>query len=92
MKLNEEMLRYTVVMLLAAAAASISVYLWVVDLISLQRVFGAMLGSELVIFSMALYVYYRPSIASSSNRWLLAGCVVAAVFLLIAVQLGSTSA
>ena len=92
MKLDEEMLRYTVVTLLAIAAASIAVYLWVIDLVALQRVFGAMLGSELVIFSMALYVYYRPSFAGTSNRWLLLGCVVAAFFLLIAVQLGSTSA
>jgi hypothetical protein len=91
LKLEEETLRFTVVTLLAAAAASIAVYLWVIDLASLQRTFGAMLGSELVIFSMALYVYYRPSLASSGNRWLLVGCVVAAAFLLIAVQLGSTS-
>ncbi len=89
MKLDEEMLRYTVAMLLATAAASIAGYLWVVDLVSLQRVFGAMLGSELVIFSMAVYVYLKPSISSTSNTWLLVGCVIAAVFLLISVQLGS---
>ena len=89
MKLDEEMLRYTVATLLATAAASIAGYLWIVDLVSLQRVFGAMLGSELVIFAMAVYVYLNPSISSTSNTWLLVGCVIAAVFLLIAVQLGS---
>ena len=89
MKPDDDILRYSVATLLATAAASILVYLWIVDLIALQRVFGAMLGSELIIFSMVVYIYYKPSLTVASNNWLLLGCLVAASFLLIAVQLGS---
>jgi hypothetical protein len=86
---NENILRYSVATLLATAAAAIVVYLWILDLVSLQRVFGAMLGSELVIFAMIVYIYYKPTLTVADSNWLLLGCLVAASFLLIAVQLGS---
>jgi hypothetical protein len=90
MKPDDNIVRYSVAMLLATAAASILVYLWILNLVSFQRVFGAMLGSELVIFAMIVYIYYRPTLSVSNSNWLLVGCVIAASFLLIAVQLGST--
>ena len=90
MKSDENIVRYSVAILLATAAASIAAYLWILDLVSLQRVFGAMLGSELVIFAMVVYVYYKPALTVASSNWLLLGCVIAASFLLIAVQLGTT--
>jgi len=89
-KSDENIVRYSVAILLATAAASIAAYLWILDLVSLQRVFGAMLGSELVIFAMVVYVYYKPALTVASSNWLLLGCVIAASFLLIAVQLGTT--
>ncbi|MDA4111372.1 MAG: hypothetical protein OK439_02455 [Thaumarchaeota archaeon] len=89
MKPDNDIIRYSVATLLATAAASILVYLWILDLVSLQRVFGALLGSELVIFAMVVYIYYKPSLTLESSNWLLLGCLVAAAFLLIAVQLGS---
>lgn len=89
-KADISILRYLLATLLATAAASILVYLWIVDLISLQRVFGAMLGSEFIIFAMLVYVYYKPTLTVSTTNWLLLGCIVAAIFLLIAVQLGSS--
>jgi len=75
--------------MLATAAASIAVYLWIIDQISLQRVFGALLGAELIIFSMVVYIFYKPSLSAANSNWLLLGCVVAGVFLIIAVQLGT---
>jgi len=87
--LDNDIVRYLVATLLATAAASIVVYLWILDLVSLQRVFGAMLGSELVIFAMVVYIYYKPTLTTANSNWLLLGCAVAASFLLIAVQLGS---
>jgi len=88
MKLDEGSLRFTVATLLATSAAAIAVYLWNIDLVNGQRVFGAMLGSELVIFSMLVYVYSKPSISGKQSTWLLLGCFVAAVFLLISIQVG----
>ena len=89
MMADEDIVRYSVATLLATAAASIAVYLWILDLVSLQRVFGAMLGSELVIFAMVVYIYYKPTLTVTSSNWLFLGCLVAAFFLLVAVQLGS---
>ena len=89
MKPDDDIVRYSVATLLATAAASILVYLWILDLISFQRVFGAMLGSELIIFAMVVYIYYKPTLTLENSNWLLLGCVVAAAFLLVAVQLGS---
>lgn len=88
MKIDEGSLRFTVATLLAAAAASIAFYLWNLDLFRGQRVFGAMLGAELIIFSMLIYVYYRPSIGGTPGNWLLLGCVATAAFLLVSIQLG----
>ncbi|HYB76356.1 MAG TPA: hypothetical protein VEC08_05305 [Nitrososphaerales archaeon] len=87
MKVDDEMIRYTVETLLGTAAATLTVYLWFFNLVANQRAFGAMLGSGLVIFAMMIYAYYKPSLTGSGNSWLLAGCVTAAVFLLLAVQL-----
>ena len=89
MKLDDDIVRYSVATLLATAAASILVYLWILNLVSFQRVFGALLGSELVIFAMVVYIYYKPAITVANSNWLLLGCLIAASFLLIAVQLGS---
>jgi RsiW-degrading membrane proteinase PrsW (M82 family) len=89
MSLDEDTLRYGVEILLATAAAMIAVYLWFVDISTLQRVFGALLGSELMIFATLIYVYYKPTMTGPNSKWLLMGCTTAAVFLLIAVQLGS---
>ena len=89
MSLDEDTLRYGVELLLATAAAMIAVYLWFLDLTTLQRVFGALLASELMIFATLIYVYYKPTMTGPNSKWLLMGCATAAVFLLIAVQLGS---
>jgi hypothetical protein len=89
MMLDDEIIRYAVATLLSTAAATIAVYLWFIDLFSLQRVFGALLGAELVIFSMVIYVYYKPTLQGSNTKLLLGGFLLAAAFLLVAVQLGS---
>jgi hypothetical protein len=89
LSLDEHTLRYAVETLLASAAATIGVYLWFLDISSLQRVFGALLASELVIFATAIYVFYKPTMTGPNTKWLVMGCATAAVFLLIAVGLGS---
>lgn len=88
MKLDEGTLRVIVSTLLATAAASIAGYLWSIDLVSGQRVFGAMLGSELVIFSMLVYSYSKPTVGGKQSTWLLIGCLVAATFQIISMVVG----
>lgn len=90
MKLDEEILRYTIGTLFAAAGATVMVYLWYLDQILYQREFGALLSGGLVIFSMAIYVYSKEKLTGRTNTWLLLGCLGASVLLLMAIQLGST--
>jgi hypothetical protein len=90
MRLDEELLRYTIGTLLAAAGSTIMVYLWYIDLVALQRVFGALLAAGLVIFAMALYVFSKQRLTGRTNTWLLVGCLGGASLLLMAVQLGTS--
>jgi peptidoglycan/LPS O-acetylase OafA/YrhL len=89
-RLDEELLRYSIGTLLAAAGSTIMVYLWYIDLVALQRVFGALLAAGLVIFAMALYVFSKQTLTGKTNTWLLVGCLGAASLLLMAVQLGTS--
>ncbi len=91
MRMDERMVRYTVGTLFATAGATIMVYLWYIDLLVSQRVFGALLAAELVIFAMAIYVFSKQDLTGTPSTWLLVGCLGTAVFLLMAVQLGTTS-
>jgi len=89
LRVDEDMVKYVVETLLAAAALTLAGFAWFVDPVANQRAFGAIIGAGFVIFSMMVYAYYKPSLTGTSNSWLLAGCVTGAVFLLLAVQLSS---
>jgi len=89
LKVDDNMVRYAVETLLAAAALTLTVYAWFIDPVANQRALGALIGSALVIFSMMVYTYNVPSLTGRSNSWLLVGCVAGAVFLMIAVQVSS---
>jgi hypothetical protein len=90
MRLDEEMLRYAIGTLFASAGATVTVYLWYIDQFALQRVFGALLASGLVIFSMSVYVFSKENLAGRTATWLLLGCLGASALLLMAVQLGTS--
>jgi hypothetical protein len=87
--IDDETVKYMVQTLFAISSATMAVYVWVLDISSNQRALGALIGSELVIFAMVVYVYSKPSFRQARNSWLLAGCATAALFLLISVQLGT---
>ena len=85
MKLDEEGTRYTLAATLMLVAAVIAVAVWFIDPFSMQRVFGAMMGTELVAFAMVTYIVYKPNLAGVSRTWLLIGCATMAVFLFLAI-------
>ncbi|HXW95137.1 MAG TPA: hypothetical protein VEJ19_05475 [Nitrososphaerales archaeon] len=87
MRIDEAVIRYAVETIFAAGAVTLMVYLWFIDQVANQRAFGAIVGSELVIFAMMIQMYRSPSVSGRNNTWLLLGCAVAAFFLLLAVQL-----
>jgi hypothetical protein len=89
MRIDESTIRNTVETLFATGAATLMVYLWLIDQFANQRAFGAIVSSELVIFAMMIQVYRNPSITGSNNKWLLLGCALSAFFLLLAVQLST---
>jgi hypothetical protein len=89
LKVNDDMVRYTVETLLATAAVTLTAYAWFIDPVANQRAFGAIIASAFLLFSMMIYAYYKPSLTGTSNTWLLVGCLTGAVFLLLAVQLST---
>jgi hypothetical protein len=83
-KLNQEVVKYPVGWVLVILLATIAMYLWLIDLFSLQRVFGVLLASELVVFAMLAYVYSKTSFSKVSKTWLLLGSIAVVGFLFLA--------
>jgi quinol-cytochrome oxidoreductase complex cytochrome b subunit len=63
----------------------VTAYLWFIDLMTQQRIFGILLGSELVAFSMLIYATVKPSFEKLSRPWILVGCLSLAILLLLTV-------
>jgi hypothetical protein len=83
-KLNQEDVKYPVASALVVLLVMIAVYLWFIDLFSMQRVFGVLLASELVAYAMLAYVYSKQSFSKVSKMWLLLGSLAVASFLFLA--------
>lgn len=84
MKLDQEDVKYPVAWVLMILLVMIAAYLWLIDLFSMQRVFGVLLASELVAFAMLAYVYSKQSFSKVSKVWLLLGSMAVAGFLFLA--------
>lgn len=89
MKLDQEAVKYPVGWVLVILLVTIAAYLWLMDLFSMQRVFGVLLASELVAFAMLAYMYSKPSFSKVSKTWLLIGSVSVAVFLFLALTIAT---
>jgi hypothetical protein len=89
MKLDQEVVKYPVGWALVIFLVTIAAYLWVIDLFSLQRVVGVLLASELVAFAILAYIYSKKSFSKVSKTWLLAGSIVVAVLLFLALTLAT---
>lgn len=89
MSLYQEDVKYRIAFVLAILLIMMAVYLWFIDLLSMQRVFGMLLASELIAFAMLVYVYSKPSFPRTSKAWLLSGSIVVAIFLLLALMMAA---
>ena len=87
MKLDQEVVKFPLGFVLVILLVTIAAYLWLIDLFSMQRVFGMLLASELVAFAMLAYVYSKSSFSKVSKTWLLIGCASIAVFLILALTI-----
>jgi hypothetical protein len=56
-------------------------FLWFVNMLTQQRVFGALLCAELMAFSMLVYVSGKRSYEQLSRPVLLIGCAILALLL-----------
>lgn len=89
MKLDQDVVKYPVGLVLAFLLITIATYLWLTDLFSMQRVFGVLLASELVAFAMLAYIHSKPSFLKVSKAWLLLGSMALAVFLFLALTIAT---
>lgn len=84
MNLSEEGIRKMVSSALVSYMVVVAVYLWFIDLLARQGEFGIFLATELMAFSMLLYMFTKPSLQAMNKSWFIAGCVSIALFLTVA--------
>jgi len=82
-RLHEEGVRGLISATLVLFVAVIAVYLWFIDLVTSQREFGAFLTAELVAFATLVYVSTKPDYDSVKKSWLLVGCIVLTLLLIL---------
>ncbi len=84
--MDEERLKQTVTGLLLVVMLVIALDLWLIDLSSMQGVFGALLASELMSFSILCYLYSKPTYSEVGTGWLVAGFGALVAFLMVALS------
>ena len=85
MRLDQAGTRSLVSATLVVFLAVIAVYLWFIDILAMQKQFGAFLAAELAAFAMLLYLYAKPTRGEFRKQWFLAGCLFMAFCLVLAV-------
>ena len=85
MRLDQTGTRSLISVALVAFLAVMGVYLWFIDILAMQKEFGAFLAAELAAFAMLLYLYANPNHREFRKQWFLAGCLFMAFCLVLAV-------
>ena len=81
MKRTSDYSRITAVFLLTFLVV-VAVVLWLLNIVTQQRVFGFLMSAEFVGFAMLVYIFYQENLAS--KKLLLAGFVALGVLVLLA--------
>ncbi len=84
---NYESVRTLISMFLLCFLVLVAAYLWYIDLLAGQRVFGILLSGILVALSMLVYVYRKPSHEKISKTWLAIGYLSLAILLSLSIAL-----
>ena len=85
MRLDQAGTRSLAFVALVAFLAVIAIYLWFIDILTMQKQFGAFLAAELTALAMLLYLYAKPPRGEFRKQWFLAGCLFIAFCLALAV-------
>ncbi len=80
--------RKLIALALVALLVVIAGYVWFVDFVSEQQVFGFLLSAEFIAFSMLVYVYTKAELDQANRSWLLIGCLGLALCLFAAFMVG----
>ncbi len=81
MNVEDEGVRTTISILLLVFLVVVAAYMWSLDLVASQRVFGVLLSAELVAFSMLIYISAEPGYNKVNKIWLLIGYFILALLL-----------
>jgi ATP/ADP translocase len=81
MKSTSDCSRITAVFLLAFLVV-VAVVLWLLNLVTQQRVFGFLMSAEFVAFALLVYIFYQENLVS--KKLLAAGFVALGVLVLLA--------
>ena len=85
MKSNTEKTRRLIASLILLFLTVIAVFVWFLDLVAGQRVFGILLSAELLALSMLIYVYKEPSESEINKPLLLLGELLLGILLILAI-------
>jgi hypothetical protein len=81
MNVEDEGVRTTISILLLVFLVAVAAYIWSLDLVASQRVFGVLLSAELVAFSMLIYISAEPGYNKVNKIWLSIGYFILALLL-----------
>jgi len=79
--IRKEALSLTLLLFLVVIAA----YIWFLNLMTQERVFGFLISAEMVVFSMLVYTYYKPDFDELSRTWLLMASIAVVELLIFSV-------
>ena len=85
MRLDQAGTRSLASVALVAFLVVIAICLWFIDILAMQKQFGAFLAAELTAFAMLLYLYAKPAHGEFRKQWFLAGCLFMAFCLALAI-------
>ena len=85
MKSNTEKTRVLTSYLILLFLVVVAIFVWFLNLVTQQRVFGVLLSAELVAFSMLIYVYKEPSEIEVNKSLLLLGELAVGILLILAI-------
>jgi uncharacterized cupredoxin-like copper-binding protein len=66
---------------------AVGVAIWLLDLITQQRIFGLLVGAEFLAFALLVYLYYEETPVDVNRKWLLGGFAALATLVILATTL-----
>ena len=81
MDIEDEGLKTIISILLLVFLVLVAVYMWSLDLIAHQGVFGVLLSAEMIAFSMLIYICMEPGYNRLNKTWLAIGYFTLALLL-----------